>query len=252
MTRHAKCSKLARFSPTMKNISRQILAAACAAVINLALPATSHAVNLMLNFSLGDPATNTPNNARTIAGFDNVTAPFVGTAVNAAISNIDGTGYNFTINNVSSYDTGVNAEPLTTSGFYNFGNDTNDHTFTLSGLPAGALVTLYAVSAWDGNGRGGTLVFGGSTTQAQVIGDPGTAPTLANFTQIDALPAVVGLNGILTGTLNGAGGVGSGTEGQIGGFVFVVTVPEPSTVAISVLGVMGLGVWTLRRRRLTA
>ena len=64
-------------------------------------------------------------------------------------------------------------------------------------------------AAWDGNGRGGYVVFGDSGVsgiKAQTIGDPGIAPTVANLTLIGT--ATVDISGSLQGTLNGAGGVG--------------------------------------------
>ncbi len=158
----------------------------------------------------------------------------------------------FSIANVGAYSSGNVTEPLTTDGIYTFGNNTNDHTFTISGLNDGDLVTLYAVSGWDGNGRGGVINFGLSATQAQTLGDPGTTPTLANFTLINALPVVAGANGIVTGTLNGAGGVGSDSEGQIGGFIIEVSaqaIPEPSSVALLIAGAGFGGLILLRRSR---
>lgn len=166
----------------------------------------------------------------------------------------------FSIDNVGVYDNGAGAtEPLTASGFYTFGNGNSgfDHAFTLSGLSAGDVVKLYAVAAWDGNGRGAYVVFGDSGAggvQAQTVGDPGTAPTLANFTLIGT--ATAGGSGILQGTMNGAMGVyttsnGTGSafvdtqEGQLGAFVFdIAPVPEPSTFAM--LGIAGLVLCVLR------
>ena len=172
--------------------------------------------------------------------------------------------YTFSIDHVAVYDNGSGAtEPLTASGFYTFGNGNGglDHAFTLSGLNLGDVVTLYAVAAWDGNGRGAYVVFGNSGAngvQAQTLGDPGTAPTLANYTAIGT--GTAGAGGILQGTLNGAAGAyttadGTGTnfvdgqEGQVGAFVFDIAaaVPEPSTFAM--LGLSGVVLCFLRRKK---
>jgi hypothetical protein len=176
-------------------------------------------------------------------GWNPVYANFLADTPTATINNIDGFGYDFFINHVAVYDNGNATESLTRSGFYTFGNDANDQAFTLSGLAAGETVSRYACAAWDENGRGGCVVFGDSGingVQAQTVGDPGTAPTLANLTLIGT--ATVDGSGILTGTLNGAGGVGSiGSEGQVGGFIFEITsVPEPGTLALAGLGVAAL------------
>src|SRR5664279_2612041 len=61
--------------------------------------------------------------------------------------------YTFSIDHVAVYDNGSGGtEPLTASGFYTLGNGNGgfDHAFSLSGLNPGDVVTLYAVSAWDG------------------------------------------------------------------------------------------------------
>lgn len=184
------------------------------------------------------------------AGWDAVYANFLSDTPAASINNIDGLGYGFSFNHVAVYDNGNTDESLTRSGFYTFGNEQNDHTFTLTGLNAGDTVSLYACAAWDGNGRGGYVVFGNSGTagvQAQTLGDPGLSPTLANLTLIGT--ATADSSGVLQGTLNGAGGLGSATEGQVGAFVLEITpavVPEPATLA---LFAFGLGLFAVSRRR---
>jgi len=194
------------------------------------------AANLPAQSSLWLDFTQTGGNYT--AGWNPVYGNFLADTASAGINNIDGLGYNFSISHVACFDNGNAAEPLTESGFYTYGDNANDHTFSLSGLTAGTSVSLYSCAAWDGNGRGGYVVFGDSGAggvQAQTIGDPGTSPTLSNLTLIGT--ATVDNTGILQGTLNGAGGVGSATEGQLGGVVFEITsVPEPGSPALAGLG----------------
>lgn len=184
------------------------------------------------------------------AGWDPVYANFLADTPTANINNIDGLGYSFSFNHVAVYDNGHEDESLTRSGFYTFSNEQNDHTFTLTGLNTGDTVSLYACAAWDGNGRGGYVVFGNSGAagvQAQTLGDPGLAPTLDNLTFIGS--ATADSSGVLQGTLSGSGGVGSATEGQVGGFILEITpaaVPEPATLA---LFAFGAGLFVVSRRR---
>lgn len=180
--------------------------------------------------------------------FTALNANFLSDTDPLTISNIDGAGYNFSISHVAAYTSGNALEPLTTDGIYTFGNNANPHTFTLSGLNPGDLVTLYAVAAWDGNGRGSTIQFGASTTQAQTIGSPASTSTLLNFTQINAVPVAADAFGQVTGSMHGAGGVASDTEGQTGAFVFDVTaVPEPGSACLFLVG--AAGVFATRRKR---
>jgi hypothetical protein len=180
-------------------------------------------------------------------GWNPVYANFLSDTPTASISNIDGLGYDFAINHVGVYDNGNATESLTRAGFYTFGDNNNDHSFTISGLNPGDSVTLFACAAWDGNGRGGYMVFGDSGAAgvwAQTINDPGTSPTVANLTLIGT--AIADGSGILTGTLNGAAGVGSASEGQIGGIILqIVSVPEPSSVALIAAALLAL----VRRQR---
>ncbi len=94
------------------------------------------------------------------AGWVGLTGNFLANTPTASINNINGQGYDFSIDNVGVYDNGNTLEPLTQSGFYTFGNNANDHNFTFSGLTPGETVALYACAAWDGNGRGGVIVYG--------------------------------------------------------------------------------------------
>lgn len=211
-----------------------------AAALAISLPAARAAViTLQLDFGSSTSPVAT--------GYTAVVGNFLSNTPTASVTNIDGTGYNFSVNNVGVFSFDSLTEPLITDGFYTFGNDTLDHTFTISGLAPGDEVAIYALAAWDGNGRGAQIVYDGSTVQAQTIGTPGTTPTLANFTFIGS--DIANGSGIVTGTLNGAGFPGApGSEGQVGGFVIqVTTVPEPTTALL-----VGAGFGTVlffRRRR---
>ncbi|MES2921276.1 MAG: hypothetical protein V4819_07010 [Verrucomicrobiota bacterium] len=162
--------------------------------------------------------------AATTANWTPVGGNYVADTAVASAFNIDGLGYNFSIEHVGAYDNGQTWESLTRSGFYTYGNNTNAHDFTVTGLNAGQSVSLYACATWDGNARAGVVVFGDSGTAgvtALTVGDPGTSPTLANLTLIGT--ATADATGKVTGSLHGNGGVGSATEGQVGGFVFAIS-----------------------------
>ncbi|MCW1922223.1 hypothetical protein OKA05_06640 [Luteolibacter arcticus] len=156
-------------------------------------------------------------------GWTPVSANYVAATPVASAGDINGLGYGFSINNVGAYDNERAWEPLIRSGFYTFGNQTNDHTFTLTGLNAGQTVTLYASAAWDGSPAGGFVVFGDSGAagvKAQTIGTVTDVPILANMTVIGT--ATADGSGTVTGSLHGRTAVGSADEGQVGGFVFAI------------------------------
>lgn len=217
------------------------LTAFCLFSLLALIPTVSSTQAAVITLQLDFGASGTP----VTSGYTPVIGNFLANTPVASVSNIAGTGYGFSINNVAVYSSGNAAEPLTTDGFYTFGNNTLDHSFTISGLSAGDQVDLYAVAAWDGNGRGAQIVFGSNTVKAQTIGTPGTTPTLSNFTSIGSLIAT---GSTVIGSINGAGFPGNpATEGQVGGFIVqVTTVPEPSTVGL--IGVGFVGMLALRRR----
>ncbi len=219
----------------MKSLLKLCVLVACAAPL--------HAASTFIQLDFGEPSVTAP------AGYTKVTGNFLANTPTASATNIDGLGYNFTVGNVGVFSFGSAANPLTTDGFYTFGNDTQPHVFTLSGLTPGQTVALYALAAWDGNGRGAAIDFGGSTTVAQTVGTPGTTPTLANFTYIGT--AVADLSGNVSGTMNGNGFPGNAaTEGQLGGMIFELgagaMVPEPSS---ALLVGCGMFAFVMRRRK---
>jgi hypothetical protein len=236
----------------MKNLKKNRRTQKMRYVILILLAAIGLAAELRaatITYSIDFGATGTP----ATSGFTTMDANFLANTPNLSATGITGTGGSATLNlsilNMGAYNSGNAAEPLITDGIYTFGNQANPHTFTLSGLGAGDLVSLYAVAGWDGNGRGATITFGGSNTVAQFIGTPGTTPTLANFTLINPTAAVADGSGNVFGNILGHDGTAN-DEGQIGGFIIVVNqavIPEPSTYALAAMGLAGLVF--LRRRK---
>ncbi len=161
--------------------------------------------------------------AGSASGWTKVSANYVADTPLATATDIGGLGYSFSFSHVGAYDNNQTFEPLTRSGFYTFGNNTNDHTFTLGGLNANQTVHLYACATWDGNAAGGFVVFGDNApngVKAQTNGSPGSNPILANMTLIGT--AVSDISGSVSGSLHGRTGVGSAIEGQVGGFIFIL------------------------------
>lgn len=184
------------------------------------------------------------------SGYTAVTAGQLTITPVVTAPDIDGTGISFSITNIGAFTFDNAAQPLNTDGFYTIGNEANPHNFTLTGLTPGDQVTLYAIAAWDGNGRGAQVDFGGSLVQAQIVGSPGTSPTLGNFTLIGT--ATADSNGIVTGSIFGAHFPdNAATEGQVGAFVFDIqpnnSIPEPATASLAAL--FSLACLGIRRRR---
>jgi hypothetical protein len=156
------------------------------------------------------------------AGFtkvQNAAALAVGNYIFPALG---GSSYTLSITNIGSYNSGNTNEPLVTDGFYSSGPNGPAY-FTLSGLPQGMIVTLYAIWAWDGSSKYANVFFGGTNAQIVNNGDPGTSPTLANFTKIGM--AVVGSSCAVNGHWQGPGG--PNTEGQVGAMVILVADNTP-------------------------
>jgi hypothetical protein len=191
--------------------------------------------NLALNLDLA-PSGNVPPAP---AGFTLVQGGGSLSAVaNYNYPDVAGSIYSLSISNVSMYNTGNTNEPLTTDGFYKSAANNFPATFTLSGLQPTLKVTLYAIYAWNGAGQAGNVFFGGTHAQIVNNGDPGTTPSLTNFTRIGA--TLVGSSGVVSGYWQGPiSGTGTNTEGQVGGLVFLVgtnTPPVASPIAMSAIG----------------
>ena len=134
----------------------------------------------------------------------------------------------FTLGNAENPN-GDPANPLTTDYIYTFQNNPDEPTnvgFTISGLPPGSLVTLYAIGALNGEGRAGFLSLGNS---GLVDIQGGTEPeaiskSFGSFTQI-AAKLKVGADGKLGGIFSNSDGAKPRPEGQLAGLVLIVETP---------------------------
>ena len=164
-----------------------------------------------------------PNAGTPTTGWTHVGGITLGnTMVN--LPNVGASSYNFSFDHVGVWDNGNTTQSLTRSGFYNWGKLTNTHGFTLSGVQPNKPVALYACSGWDGTGAGGYVVFGDNApngVKAVTVDNPGNNPTIANLTYIGT--ATADGSGAVSGSLHGSAGVGTDTEGQVGGFIFLPT-----------------------------
>jgi hypothetical protein len=145
--------------------------------------------------------------------------------------NVAGSTYTLSISNIGSYSSQNVDDPLVTDGFYS-ASANGPARFTLSGLPQGMTVTLYAIWAWDGSGKYADVFFGGANAQIVFSGDPGTTPALTNFTRIGA--AVVDSSCAVRGYWQGPGGPNS--EGQVGGMVIRVSANTPPVAGNILMG----------------
>src|ERR1035437_10567355 len=142
--------------------------------------------------------------------------------------NVAGTAYTLSITNVNQYGgTGT----LDADGFYNI-SATGPAYFTLSGLPAGNTVAIYACYAWNGSGKGGEFEYGG-VTNAVITGGAMANPSISTLQFVGRTN--VSASGTVSGRWYGQGNLpGAYTgEGQVGAMIFVV---EPCQPIITVNG----------------
>jgi hypothetical protein len=123
---------------------------------------------------------------------------------------------------------------ISTNGFFNYGSKGSGlpATFTLSGLPVGQCVSVYAVDGWGGAAYAPVVVYGGETNTVTASSFD-ASPTIGEF---QYLGTAIATNGIVTGSWTGIGGPTN--EGQIGGMIIQVQslplndlVIAPSSVA---------------------
>jgi len=132
---------------------------------------------------------------------------------------VAGTSFTLSMTNVGDWSPG--SESLASDGFYNL-SATGPAYFTLSGLPAGQTVTIYACYGWDGATRGAVMEYGGETN---IISNPGTTANPGTATLQNLGRALVDANGSVNGRWYGQTGFDS--EGQVGAMIFDVEPCQP-------------------------
>ena len=139
---------------------------------------------------------------------------------------------------IGGFSLGDESKPLTTDGIYTFkkpaveGMDASapdeaiNIPFAISGLPAGSLVTLYGVNAWNAEGRAAFVSLGDSgmvDLAASTEPKPGST-AFDSFTLI-AAKQKVGTDGKLAGVFSNSDGSAPRAEGQWGGLILIVETP---------------------------
>jgi hypothetical protein len=123
---------------------------------------------------------------------------------------------------------------ISTNGFFNYGSKGSGlpATFTLSGVPLGQCVSIYAVDGWGGAADAPVIVYGDQTNTVTAASFD-ASPSIGEFQYVGT---AVATNGVVTGSWTGIGG--PLTEGQIGGMIIQVQsiplnnfVVAPSSVA---------------------
>jgi hypothetical protein len=129
-------------------------------------------------------------------------------------------------------------------GFY---FNTTDVPFTIAGFNEGDQISVYALYAGNNSAQSARVTIGSETNHAAAVDynwGSTESPTIDNFTLINTIPFTVGADRSLTGSFSNNS---TGVEGRISGMILVVTpIPEPSTWALIVTGVVLLAVLRLR------
>jgi Invasin, domain 3/Bacterial Ig-like domain (group 1)/Bacterial surface protein, Ig-like domain len=107
---------------------------------------------------------------------------------------------------------------ISTNGFFNYGAKGSGlpATFTLSGVPFGECVSIYAVNGWGGAAKAPVIVYGGQTNTV-TAGSFDVSPSMGAF---QCVGTAIVTNGSVTGSWTGIGG--PTVEGQIGGMIIQV------------------------------
>lgn len=196
---------------------RALIGAACG--LGLLSTAAFGQVSQQLYIDCGATGTTVP----TPAGFTkvNITSLTVG---NYTFANVAGSAYTLTVTNAGAYSAG--GTTCDKDGWYTGGGTpVQSAGFTLSGLPTGETVAIYANMGWDGSGSAAKFIYGGTTNQ--VIAQSVTTPSMSTLTYVGR--AVVDVNGTVSAVWTGP----AAGQGQVGALIFDI---EPCQPVITVLG----------------
>ena len=137
-------------------------------------------------------------------------------------TNVANSGLNLTMTNIAPY--GGNGG-LDADGFYNISGNGPAY-FTISNVPAGTLVTLYACWAWNGASHAPIISFGGTQT---TVTNNGEMPNPSLLTLQPVGTAIAAADGTVSGYWYGVGG-GTNKEGQIGALIINVGPCRPVVI----------------------
>jgi hypothetical protein len=185
----------------------------------------TNAVGQPINLDLGNNALASNGAGFTKVGLNNYS---VKNGSYYEWDSVAGTAYTLSITNVNQYGgTGT----LDADGFYNI-SASGPAYFTLSGLPAGNTVAIYACYAWNGSGKGGKFEYGG-VTNAVITGGAMANPSISTLQFVGRTN--VSASGTVSGRWYGQGNLpGAYTgEGQVGAMILDV---EPCQPAITMNG----------------
>jgi len=190
-----------------------------AAVCGLCMLTSAHA-QVIVNLDLGNNAV-----ATNATGFTKLSTTSGNYAYNSGSyylwTNVANSGLNLTMTNIAPY--GGNGA-LDADGFYNVSGNGPAY-FTISNVPPGMPVTLYACWAWNGTAHAPIISFGGTLTQVTNNGEMAN-PSLATLQNVGMATAT---NGTVSGYWYGVGG-GTNKEGQIGALIINVGPCRPLVI----------------------
>src|ERR1035438_1924689 len=146
-------------------------------------------------------------------------------------TNVANSGLNLSMTNIAAYG---GAGTLDADGLYNISGNGPAY-FTISNVPPGMLVTLYACWAWNGASHAPKIYYGG--TQATVTNNGEIAnPSLLTLQNVGT--ATAGADGTASGYWFGAQGSGT-PEGQIGALIINIGTCRP---VVSMNGANPIGI----------